>query len=30
MQCFFPQSVIDGIKTLIFLLNSAYDVCQVN
>lgn len=29
MQCFFPQNVIDGIKTPIFLLNAAYDVWQV-
>ncbi|KAL6850063.1 hypothetical protein ACP4OV_020690 [Aristida adscensionis] len=28
-SCFFPQNVIDGIKTPIFLLNSAYDVWQV-
>ncbi|KAM0847550.1 hypothetical protein ACQ4PT_054938 [Festuca glaucescens] len=29
-SCFFPQNIIDGIKTPIFLLNSAYDVWQVN
>jgi len=29
MQCFFPQNVIDGINTPIFLLNAAYDVWQV-
>ncbi|KAL6615254.1 hypothetical protein ACP70R_037524 [Stipagrostis hirtigluma subsp. patula] len=29
-SCFFPQNVIDGIKTPIFLLNSAYDVWQFN
>ncbi|KAL6621264.1 hypothetical protein ACP70R_033696 [Stipagrostis hirtigluma subsp. patula] len=28
-SCFFPQNVIDGIKTPIFLLNSAYDVWQI-
>ncbi|KAL6627811.1 hypothetical protein ACP70R_031537 [Stipagrostis hirtigluma subsp. patula] len=28
-SCFFPQNVIDGIKTPIFLLNAAYDVWQV-
>ncbi|KAL6615252.1 hypothetical protein ACP70R_037522 [Stipagrostis hirtigluma subsp. patula] len=28
-SCFFPQYVIDGIKTPIFLLNAAYDVWQV-
>ncbi|KAL6850062.1 hypothetical protein ACP4OV_020689 [Aristida adscensionis] len=27
-SCFFPQNVIDGIKTPIFVLNSAYDVWQ--
>ena len=29
MQCFFPQNVIDGINTPIFLLNAAYDAWQV-
>ncbi|XP_021310773.1 pectin acetylesterase 3-like isoform X1 [Sorghum bicolor] len=29
MQCFFPQNVIDGINTPIFLLNAAYDVWQI-
>jgi hypothetical protein len=29
MQCFFPQNVIDGTKTPIFLLNAAYDFIQV-
>jgi hypothetical protein len=29
-QCFFPQNIIDSIKTPIFLLNAAYDVWQVN
>ncbi|XP_039814033.1 pectin acetylesterase 3-like isoform X2 [Panicum virgatum] len=28
-SCFFPQNVIDGIKTPIFLLNAAYDVWQI-
>jgi hypothetical protein len=28
-QCFFPQNVIDGISTPIFLLNAAYDAWQV-
>ncbi|KAK3164271.1 hypothetical protein QOZ80_1AG0015090 [Eleusine coracana subsp. coracana] len=28
-SCFFPQNVIDGIKTPIFLLNSAYDAWQI-
>ncbi|KAM0832477.1 hypothetical protein ACQ4PT_064880 [Festuca glaucescens] len=28
-SCFFPQNIIDGIKTPIFLLNSAYDVWQI-
>ncbi|WVZ71346.1 hypothetical protein U9M48_019940 [Paspalum notatum var. saurae] len=29
MQCFFPQNIIDGIKTPMFLLNAAYDVIQM-
>ncbi|KAG0537560.1 hypothetical protein BDA96_03G159100 [Sorghum bicolor] len=28
-SCFFPQNVIDGINTPIFLLNAAYDVWQI-
>ncbi|CAO2180080.1 unnamed protein product [Urochloa humidicola] len=28
-SCFFPENVIDGIKTPIFLLNAAYDVWQI-
>uniref|UniRef100_A0A0E0JHT5 Pectin acetylesterase n=1 Tax=Oryza punctata TaxID=4537 RepID=A0A0E0JHT5_ORYPU len=28
-SCFFPQSIMDGIKTPIFLLNAAYDVWQI-
>ncbi|EEC70519.1 hypothetical protein OsI_01625 [Oryza sativa Indica Group] len=28
-SCFFPQNIIDGIKTPIFLLNAAYDVWQI-
>lgn len=28
-QCFFPQNVIDGISTPIFLLNAAYDAWQI-
>ncbi|CAO2203388.1 unnamed protein product [Urochloa humidicola] len=28
-SCFFPQNVIDAIKTPIFLLNAAYDVWQI-
>ncbi|KAF8661758.1 hypothetical protein HU200_056711 [Digitaria exilis] len=28
-SCFFPQYVIDGIKTPIFLLNAAYDAWQI-
>ncbi|XP_062208419.1 pectin acetylesterase 3-like isoform X2 [Phragmites australis] len=28
-SCFFPQNVIDGIKTPIFLLNAAYDAWQI-
>jgi hypothetical protein len=30
MQCCFPQNVIDGTKTLIFLLKAAYEFIQVN
>jgi hypothetical protein len=30
MQCFFPQNVIDGVNTPIFLLNAAYDAWQVH
>ncbi|XP_062197856.1 pectin acetylesterase 3-like isoform X2 [Phragmites australis] len=28
-SCFFPQNVIDGVKTPIFLLNAAYDTWQI-
>ncbi|CAM0881095.1 unnamed protein product [Alopecurus aequalis] len=28
-SCFFPQNIIDDIKTPIFLLNAAYDVWQI-
>ncbi|CAO2162341.1 unnamed protein product [Urochloa humidicola] len=28
-SCFFPENVIDGIKTPVFLLNAAYDVWQI-
>ncbi|VAH49747.1 unnamed protein product [Triticum turgidum subsp. durum] len=28
-SCFFPQDIIDSIKTPIFLLNAAYDVWQI-
>ncbi|TVU21120.1 hypothetical protein EJB05_30737 [Eragrostis curvula] len=28
-SCFFPQNIIDGIKTPIFLLNAAYDFIQI-
>ncbi|VAH34420.1 unnamed protein product [Triticum turgidum subsp. durum] len=28
-SCFFPQNIIDSIKTPIFLLNAAYDVWQI-
>lgn len=30
VQCFFPQNIIDGVKTPLFLLNAAYDFIQVN
>ncbi|XP_062208420.1 pectin acetylesterase 3-like [Phragmites australis] len=28
-SCFFPQNIIDGIKTPIFILNAAYDFIQI-
>ncbi|CAD6238621.1 unnamed protein product [Miscanthus lutarioriparius] len=28
-SCFFPQNIIDGIKTPLFLLNAAYDFIQI-
>lgn len=28
-QCFFPQNLVSGIKTPMFLLNAAYDAWQV-
>lgn len=29
-QCFFPENVISGIRTPLFILNTAYDSWQVN
>lgn len=29
MQCFFPQNVVQGIQTPLFILNAAYDSWQV-
>lgn len=30
IQCFFPQNIIAGIRTPLFLVNAAYDSWQVN
>jgi len=30
MQCFFPQNIINDLKTPMFILNAAYDVIQVS